>query len=98
MFKHKDWPACKAIANVCKFYTEILDENQERAFIMRHGWNLGLGQNGSYVKNCGIFLKSINVVYDEMINYDELKKAQPDFYDSFRKYEDLLERHKFTSP
>ena len=29
MFKHKDWPACKAIANVCKFYTEMLDDEHK---------------------------------------------------------------------
>ena len=29
MFKHKDWPACKAMANVCKFYIEILDDEQK---------------------------------------------------------------------
>jgi len=54
---------------------EVLDENQEMAFIMRHGWNLGLGHNGSYVKNCGNFLKSINVVYDEMITNEELRNT-----------------------
>ena len=29
MFKHKDWPACKAIAHVCKFCTEILDDEHK---------------------------------------------------------------------
>ena len=30
MFKHKNWPAGKAIANVCKYYTEVLeDEHKE---------------------------------------------------------------------
>ena len=29
MFKHKDSTSCKAIANVCKYYTECLDENHK---------------------------------------------------------------------
>ena len=27
--KHKESPSCKAIANVCEFYTEILGENHK---------------------------------------------------------------------
>ena len=29
MFKHRESPSCKVIANACKLYTEILDENHE---------------------------------------------------------------------
>ena len=29
VFKHKESPSCKVIANVCKFYTEMLDESHK---------------------------------------------------------------------
>ena len=29
MFKDKESPSCKVIANVCKFFTEMLDENHK---------------------------------------------------------------------
>jgi len=45
----------------------VLDENQEMAFVMREGWGLGLGGRG-YSKNCQDFLKSVNVVYNELLD------------------------------
>ena len=29
MFKHTEWPSCKAIANVCRFYIEMLDDEHK---------------------------------------------------------------------
>jgi DNA helicase-2/ATP-dependent DNA helicase PcrA len=46
----------------------VLNENQEMAFIMREGWGLGLGKNGNYAQNCRDFIRSVNVVYDELIS------------------------------
>jgi DNA helicase II / ATP-dependent DNA helicase PcrA len=43
---------------------EVLDENQEMAFILREGWNLGLGPGSALAKtrnysaNCGNFQES----------------------------------------
>lgn len=44
---------------------EVFDENQEMAFIMRVGWELGLNKNGKYSTNCETFLNTLNVVYGE---------------------------------
>ena len=29
MFKHRNLPSCKAIANVCKYYIEMLDDKHK---------------------------------------------------------------------
>lgn len=44
-----------------------LDENQEMAYIMQIGWDLGLGQSGNYSINCEDFLNTTNVYYNEII-------------------------------
>lgn len=72
----------------------VLDENQEIAFLMRVGWELGLGKNGNYTQNCRIFLKNLNVVYGELIPENNLKKKAPEFYKCFKKYEEILDSHK----
>lgn len=75
---------------------DIIDENQESAFILRKGWNIGLGGSG-YVKRCMSFLQSIEVVYDELIDQEELRKNAQDFYDKFHKYELLLQEEKLLT-
>ncbi|MBN4049004.1 ATP-dependent helicase [archaeon AH-315-M20] len=75
---------------------DVLDENQEIAFLMRHGWGLGLGGSG-YVKNCLNFHKSVSVVYDELIDYDKLKDKAVDFHHKFTKYENMLDQEKLLT-
>ncbi len=58
----------------------VLNENQEMAFIMREGWGLGLRGNGNYAQNCSDFIRSVNVVYDELIDRKELTKKAADFF------------------
>ncbi len=72
----------------------VLDENQETAFLLRVGWDLGLGKKGSYTQNCRSFMRNLNVVYGELIPEKELKKKAPDFHASFREYEAILDAHK----
>ena len=72
----------------------VLDENQETAFLMRVGWELGFGKNGNYTQNCRTFLKNLNVVYGELIPENNLKKKAPEFYKCFKKYEEILDSHK----
>lgn len=72
----------------------VLDENQEMAFLMRTGWDLGLGKEGKYTENCKTFLNTSNVVYGELIPKEKLKKSESDFFKSFEKYEEILDSHK----
>ncbi len=75
----------------------VLNENQETAFIMREGWGLGLGKNGNYAHNCREFIRSVNVVYDELIGRKELGKKAGDFLGHLGRYEELLDRHKLLT-
>ncbi len=72
----------------------VLDENQEMAFLLRVGWELGLGNNGKYSANCETFLNTSNVVYGELLPKSKLKKSAPGFFDQFEKYEEILDSHK----
>jgi len=75
---------------------DVLDENQEMAFIMRRGWNIGV-QNldgNNYGKKCKKFIESANVIYDELIDREKLKSENPDFYKVFEKYEEKLNEYR----
>jgi len=74
-----------------------LDENQEMAFILREGWGLGLSKEGGYSKNCGEFLRSVDVVYNELLNQEKLTLKAPDFFRQLSKYEELLKRHRLIT-
>jgi len=77
---------------------EALDENQEMAFLMRHGWGLGLHTlGGAYSENCNNFLKTVNLVYDELLPRGVLEAKAPEFYHRFERYESLLQTHKLLT-
>jgi len=82
---------------------DVLDENQEMAFLLRHGWSLGLrpdaklGKTGSYSGNCSIFLRSVNAVYDELIDQAKLRKKNPDFAGELEKYERILDDNRLIT-
>ena len=73
---------------------DVFDENQEMAFLFRIGWDLGLGQEGTYSKNCRLFLDTMNVVYSELLDLEDLKKQAPKFYRKLLKYEGILDSYK----
>lgn len=73
---------------------DVLDENQEVAFIQRYGWDLGLGnKQGPYSRNCENFLNSVGIVYNELIPKERLEAEAPEFFEMFSKYEAKLDRH-----
>ncbi|WP_135611143.1 ATP-dependent DNA helicase [Methanococcoides sp. AM1] len=72
----------------------VIDENQEMAFLMRVGWEIGLGKSGKYSTNCETFLNTSNVVYGELILKSKIKKDAPEFQNHFLKYEEILDSHK----
>jgi len=75
---------------------DVLDENQEMAFLMRMGWSLGLGGR-QYSKRCGEFSRSVSLVYDELLDRETLEDSVPDFFERFEKYEALLKQHKLLT-
>lgn len=73
---------------------DAFDANQEMAFLMRVGWELGLGNDGSYSRNCESFLETANVVNGELLDEAILERKEPAFYRRLRKYEEILDSYK----
>lgn len=73
----------------------VLDENQEIAFLMRQGWNLRIQKFGrTYAQSCRNFLRTVNMVWGEMLDEKKLEKKAPEFYDKLKRYEELLGKHR----
>ena len=76
----------------------VLDENQEIAFLMRHGWNIGINEyDRNYTEACRVFLRTVNMVWDEMLDRKKLESKAPDFCEKLEHYEYLLEKHKLLT-
>lgn len=72
---------------------EIMDENEQVAFLLQHGWEIGLDEaarraSSSYGDYCIRFLKSEAVVNDEMLDLSRVVGA-----DGTRMFQDLVERY-----
>jgi DNA helicase-2/ATP-dependent DNA helicase PcrA len=76
----------------------VLDDNQETAFLMRHGWGLGIRDfGGSYADCCRAFLRTVNMVWDEMLDEKKLKKRAPGFFGKLKRYEEILKEHRLLT-
>jgi len=76
----------------------VLNENQETAFLMRHGWSLGIQEYGrTYAESCRNFLRTVNMVWGEMLDEEKLKRKAPKFYEKLMRYEEILEEHKLLT-
>jgi DNA helicase-2/ATP-dependent DNA helicase PcrA len=76
----------------------VLDENQEIAFLMRHGWDIGINEFGkNYSECCRVFLRTVNMVWDEMLDRKKLEAKAPDFCEKLAHYEYLLDKHKLLT-
>jgi len=63
----------------------VLDENEEIAFLMRHGWDIGINEYGrNYSECCRVFLRTVSMVWDEMLDRKMLEsKARFWVFDEF---------------
>ena len=75
---------------------QLLDDNQELAFLLREGWEMGLG-GGNYSENCQNFLRTFNMSLDEELEEKDLTKEAPDFSHKRSKYLELLNKHKLLT-
>jgi DNA helicase-2/ATP-dependent DNA helicase PcrA len=76
----------------------VLDENQEIAFLMRHGWDIGINEyEHNYSESCRVFLRTVNMVWDEMLDRKKLENKVPDFCEKLAHYEYLLDKHKLLT-
>lgn len=72
----------------------VLNENQEIAFLMRHGWQLELNEYGNnYVEACLNFLRTVSMAWDEVLDVEELKRRAPVFHGRMTQYARLLDDH-----
>jgi DNA helicase-2/ATP-dependent DNA helicase PcrA len=84
---------------------DLLDEHQERAFLARHGWELGfktlgqelLGEEIPYLRALELFRHSASAVYSELIDRDRLRRASRRFSEHLDAYERLLEDHRLLT-
>ena len=72
---------------------DLLDENQEMAFLVRYARDMGLGAV-SFYRECDTFLKSVDVVYNERIAGSALDNDASAFSNRLKLYEGLLKRHR----
>lgn len=76
----------------------VLDDNQEVAFLMRHGWNIGIGKyRGFYADCCRNFLRTVNMVWDELLDVKELESRAPDFHRRMKAFEKVLVDHRLLT-
>ncbi|MFH0817107.1 MAG: UvrD-helicase domain-containing protein, partial [Candidatus Micrarchaeota archaeon] len=69
----------------------LLDENQEVAFLLRHGWNLGLREyDTNYTDACRVFLRTSNMALDELLDQETLKNEATTFFGRFTSYHEIL--------
>jgi DNA helicase-2/ATP-dependent DNA helicase PcrA len=77
---------------------DVLDDNQEIAFLMRHGWNKGIHKlGGSYAECCRVFLRTVNMVWDELLDERLLERRAADFFGKLKWYEELLREHRLLT-
>ena len=77
----------------------IVDPNQEMAYILRHGYRYGLNRGvGTYYSDaCIIFQRSLEIFYNEDISKDSITEINPDFLKRLEKYEDDMDRDRIIS-
>lgn len=77
---------------------DVLDENQEIAFLMRHGWDIGINKySKNYSESCQIFLRTVNMIWDDLLDRTKLETNVPDFYEKLLHYEYLLDKNKLLT-
>jgi len=76
----------------------VLDDNQEIAYLMRHGWGLSLNDFGrNYSDRIGNFMRTLGMAQSELLDSSVLSREAPEFYHSYSKYLELLEENKLLT-
>lgn len=81
---------------------DVLDEHRETAFVIEHGRELGLreatkdiiGREINYSTAVSVFLRSIAVVNDELIDRGVLRRLSPRFAELLEQYKNLMTDHR----
>lgn len=76
----------------------LFDENKEIAFLLKNGYELGIDNyENKYTESVLTFHRSVNMVYNELIDERRLNSISPEFCEKFKKYEDLLNKNKILT-
>jgi DNA helicase-2/ATP-dependent DNA helicase PcrA len=76
----------------------VLDDNQEIAYLMRIHWGLKLQPFGRNVfEQMGNFLGALNMVQSELLEDSVLSREAPDFFESYSRYLEDLEENKLLT-
>lgn len=81
---------------------DVLDEHRETAFVIEHGNELGLqqatqqiiGRDVNFSRAVSIFLQSISVVNNELLERGLLRRWSPRFVTLLERYENLMADHR----
>jgi len=71
---------------------EVLDENQEMAFLIHISDKIGLTTGRNPSDKASIFRQSLSVMYNDLLFREDLQENAPDFFASVLAYEDYLEK------
>lgn len=78
---------------------DIIDENKQLLFLSRHYSDLNLNRLKSGRQNMFIvmknFVKSIDIVKQNMISDSHIEENSPIFFDCYSNYKALMDQHKF---
>ena len=76
----------------------VLDDNQEIAYLMRIRWGLGLQPFGrNDFERMENFLGALNMVQSELLEDVVLSRKAPDFFESYSRYIEDLEKNKLLT-
>lgn len=76
----------------------LFDENKEIAFLLKIGFDLNLQEyDKNYTRSIIAFHRTVDMIYNELIDYNKLKLKSPKFYKVLKKYEDKLEEYKILT-
>jgi DNA helicase II / ATP-dependent DNA helicase PcrA len=73
---------------------DVFDENQEIAYVIRHARSLDLCKYERRSDICSEFIRSVNMVWEEMISDEDLEDRAPDFYRRMKNYEARLQNDR----
>lgn len=78
---------------------DIIDENKQLLFLSRHYSDLNLNRLKRGRQNMFIvmknFVKSVDIVKQNMIVDDHIEENSPKFFDCYSNYKELMDQHKF---
>ncbi len=71
---------------------EVLDENQEMAFLIHISDTIGLTQGRNPSDRSSLFRQSLSVMYNDLLSREDVEHHAPEFFASVETYEGYLQK------